>query len=119
VEIAHAQEMLKEAWKAHDKAIAKMYKLLRSILPSDSQSQWDQVYCKMHKHDLWDKVNGQMTTGRRPCLWITFQDCLKLHKLTVFTADAAKRQQFYIQQAVQKHQRATGQQHILQMGSIK
>ncbi len=41
-----------------------------------------------------------------------FQDCLKLHKLTVFTADAAKRQRFYIQQAVCKPQRATLQQHI-------
>jgi hypothetical protein len=42
-----------------------------------------------------------------------FQDCLELHKLTVFTADAADRQQFYIQQAVHKPQRATVQQHIL------
>jgi hypothetical protein len=35
-----------------------------------------------------------------------------------FTADAAKRQQFYIQQAVHKPQRATVQQHILQMGVL-
>jgi hypothetical protein len=33
----------------------------------------------------------------------------------VFTADAAKRQRFYIQQAVHKPQRATVRQHILQM----
>jgi hypothetical protein len=33
----------------------------------------------------------------------------------VFTADAAKRQRFYIQQAVCKPQRATVQQHILQI----
>jgi hypothetical protein len=48
-------------------------------------------------------------------LWMAFQDFLKLHKLTVFTADAAKRQQFYIQQVVCKPQKATVQQHILQM----
>jgi hypothetical protein len=45
-------------------------------------------------------------------------DCLELHKLTVFSADAAEKQQFYIQQAVCKPQRATVRQHILQMGVL-
>jgi hypothetical protein len=36
----------------------------------------------------------------------------------VFTADAAKRERFYIQQAVHKPQQATVQQHILQMGVL-
>jgi hypothetical protein len=49
---------------------------------------------------------------------MSFLDCLKLHKLTVFSADAAKRQQFYIQQAVRKPQSATVQQHISQMGVL-
>jgi hypothetical protein len=41
-----------------------------------------------------------------------------LHKLTVFSADTAKRQRFYIQQVVCKPQRATVQQHILRMGVL-
>ncbi len=49
---------------------------------------------------------------------MSFQDCLELHKLTVFSADAAKRQLFYIQQVVRKPQKATVQQHILQMGVL-
>jgi hypothetical protein len=49
---------------------------------------------------------------------MTFQDCLELHKFTVFSADAAKRQQFYIQQAVHKPWRATVQQHTSQMGVL-
>ncbi len=49
---------------------------------------------------------------------MSFLDCLELHKLTVFSADAAKRQRFYIQQAVCKPQRATVQQHNLQMGVL-
>jgi hypothetical protein len=36
----------------------------------------------------------------------------------VFSADAAKRQWFYIQQAVSKPQRATVQQHILRLGVL-
>ncbi len=46
---------------------------------------------------------------------MSFLDCLELHKLTVFSADTAKSQRFYIQQAVHKPQRATVQQHILLM----
>jgi hypothetical protein len=50
---------------------------------------------------------------------MSFLDCLELHKLTVFSADAAKSQRFYIQQVVHKPQRATVQQHILRMGVLK
>ncbi len=49
---------------------------------------------------------------------MSFLDCLKLHKLTVFSADAAKSQWFYIQQAVHKPQRATVRQHILRIGVL-
>jgi hypothetical protein len=92
--------MLEEARSAHDNAVAKTYKLLRNLLFGDSQTQWDQMRRKMHERDFWAGVNGQMTTGRRPHSWIVFQDYLKLHKLTVLTADTAKRQQYYIQQGV-------------------
>jgi hypothetical protein len=49
---------------------------------------------------------------------MSFLDCLELHKLPVFIADDAKRQRFYIQQALRKPQRATVRQHILQMGVL-
>jgi hypothetical protein len=49
---------------------------------------------------------------------MSFQVCFELHKLTVFSADAVKRQRFYIQQVVCKPQRATVRQHILQMGVL-
>ncbi len=49
---------------------------------------------------------------------MSFLDCLELHKLTLFSAEAAKRQWFYIQQAVRKPQSATVWQHILHMGVL-
>jgi hypothetical protein len=102
VEIEQTTQMLQEAQRAYDKAIAKTYEQLRNLPSSDAQSQWDCFCCEMHKRDLWAAVNGQITEGRGPRTWITFLDCLELHKLMVFSADAAKRQQFYIQQAVRK-----------------
>ncbi len=110
--------MLQEAQKAHDKAITKSYEQLRNLLSGNTQSQWDCVCRKMRERDSWAAVKGQVTKGRRPRMWRSFLDCLELHKLTVFSADAAKRQWFYIQQAVCKPQRATVQQHILHMGVL-
>ncbi len=107
VEIEQTSQMLQEAQRAHDKAIAKLYEQLRNLLSGDAQSQWDCVCREMHKCDSWAAVNGQVTKGRHPRTWMSFLDCLELHKLTVFSADAAKRQRFYIQQTVHKPQRAT------------
>ena len=107
VEIEQTQQMHQESQKAHDKAIAKSYKQLRNLLSGNAQSQWDCICCKMHKRDSWAAVNGQVSEGWHPGTWMSFLDCLELHKLTVFSADTAKRQWFYIQQAVCKPQRAT------------
>jgi hypothetical protein len=119
VEIEQTQQMLQESQKQHNEAIAKTYEQLRNLLYGDSQSQWDHVCHKMHERDLWAGVNGQVTKGRRMRTWMSFQDCLELHKLTVVSADAAKRQRFYIQQVVRKPQRATVQQHIFANGSVE
>jgi hypothetical protein len=118
VEIEQTHQMLQEAQKAHDKAIAESYEQLRNLLSSNSQSQWDRIYCEMHERDSWAAVNGQVTKGRRPQTWVSFLDCLELHKFTVFSADAAERQRFYIQQAVCKPQRATVRQHISRIGVL-
>ena len=92
VEIEQTQQMLQESQKAHDKAIAKTYKQLRNQLSGDTQSQWDRICREMHERDSWAAVNGQVTEGRHPQTWTSFLDCLELHKLTVFSAEAAKRQ---------------------------
>ncbi len=118
VEIEQTQQMLQEAQKAHDKAIADLYEQLRNLLSSKAQSQWVSICHEMQERDSWAAVKGQVIKGRHPRTWTSFLDCLELHKLTVFSADAAKRQWFYIQQAVCKPQRATVRQHILRMGVL-
>ncbi len=72
----------------------------------------------MHERDSWAAVNGQVTEGRHPQTWMSFLDCLELHKLTVLSADLAERHRFYIQQAVRKPQMATVWQHISRMGVL-
>jgi hypothetical protein len=112
VEVIKTQEMLEEARKRHGEALAKRYKLLRNLLSGDLQTHGDQICRKMHKRDSWAGVNGRMITWKHPHLWVAFWNSLELHKITVFTADAAKKQWYYIQQAVRKPQRATVCQHV-------
>ncbi len=57
VEIEQTSQMLQEAQKAHDKAIAKTYEQLRNLLSGDAQSQWDHICRKMHERDSWAAVN--------------------------------------------------------------
>jgi hypothetical protein len=102
MEIEQTSQMLQEAQEAHNKAITKTYEQLRNLLSGDALSQWDCVCREMHGHDSWAAVNGQVTKGRRQQTWMSFLDCLDLHKLTGFSANAAKRQRFYMQQAVHK-----------------
>ena len=97
VEIEQTSQMLQEAQKAHNKAITKLYEQLRNLLSGNAQSQWNCVCRKIHERDLWAAVNGQVTKGRHPRTWTSFLECLELHKLTVFSVDAAEGQRFYIQ----------------------
>jgi hypothetical protein len=72
LEIEQTQQMLKEAQKFCNKAIAKTYELLKNLLFGDVQSQWDCICHKMHKHDSWAGVNGKITKGRHPHMWTAF-----------------------------------------------
>ncbi len=51
VEIEQTHQMLQEAQKAHDKAIAETYEKLRNLLSGNAQSQWDHVCHKMRERD--------------------------------------------------------------------
>ena len=45
-------------------------------------------------------------------------DFIKLHKLTIFPADAAEKQRYYMQQTIKKPQRVTVHQFMSRMGVL-
>ena len=99
--------MALETQKQYIKVVVSTYELLRNLLAGEPQSQWDRIVQEMHEHDSWAGVDGKRHDEKRPKTWTSFQECVELHKLTVFTLDAAKRQKCYIQMTVCKPQRAT------------
>ncbi len=56
----------------------------------------------MHTKNPWIGVNGKSNKGIHVKSWISFMDCIKLHKLIVFPADAAEKQRYYMQQTIKK-----------------
>jgi hypothetical protein len=45
-------------------------------------------------------------------------DCIELHKLTIFPADAAEKQRYNMQQTIKKPQRVTVHQFVSRMGVL-
>jgi hypothetical protein len=62
-------------------------------------------------------VNGKSNQGLHVRSWLSFQDCIKLHKLTFFPADATEKC-FYMQQTIKKTQRVTIRQYVAHMGVL-
>jgi hypothetical protein len=80
----------------------KAYKLFRCFVIGKARMQWDRIVNKIHTKNPWIGVNGK--SNREICMksWISFMDCIELHKLTVFPADVAEKQHYYMQQMIKK-----------------
>ncbi len=69
----------------------KAYKVFRCFGLSNSQTQWDRIVRKIHTKDPWISLN--INSNKGPCVrsWLSFQDCIKLHRLIVVPVDAAEK----------------------------
>ena len=63
-------------------------------------------------------MSGKSNKGICVKSWILFMDCIELHKLTIFPADAAENQRYYMQQTIKKPQRVTVRQFVSRMGVL-
>jgi hypothetical protein len=80
----------------------KVYKLFHCFIVGKVQLQLDKIVHEMHSKDPWVSVNVKSHKGLCVHSWLSFWDCIKLHKLTVFPADAAEKQHFYMQHMIKK-----------------
>jgi hypothetical protein len=96
----------------------KAYKLFRCFVLGEAQMQLDRIVNDMHTKNPWIGVNGKSNKGICMKSWISFMDCIKLHKLSVFPADAAEKQRYYMQQMIKKPQQVTVHQFMSRMGVL-
>jgi hypothetical protein len=69
----------------------------------------------MHEKDPWTGVNGVKTKGLCSWNWVSFRDCIELHKLTVFTCDVEDKQASYMMSSFKKPIKMTIRQHTMCM----
>jgi hypothetical protein len=75
----------------------KAYKLFRCFVVGKAQMQRDRIVNEMHTKNPLIGITGKSNKGIRVKSWIPIMDCIELHKLTIFPADAAEKQQYYMQ----------------------
>ncbi len=78
----------------------------------------DRIVNEMHTKNPWIGMNGESNKGICVKSWISFMDCIELHRLTVFPAEAAEKQHYYMQQTIKKPQRVTVRQFVSRMGVL-
>jgi hypothetical protein len=76
------------------------YKLFCCFVVGEAQTQWDRIVNEMHTKNPWVGVNGKSNKGICMKSWISFMDCIELHKLTIFPADTAEKQSYFMQQTI-------------------
>ncbi len=96
----------------------KAYKQFRCFVVGKAQMQLDRIMNKMHTKNPWVGINDKSNKGIRVKSWISFMDCIELHKLTIFPADTAERQCYYMQQMIKKPRRVTVRQFVSCMGVL-
>jgi hypothetical protein len=72
----------------------------------------------MHMKNMWTGVNKKANKGICIHSWISFMDCIELYKLTIFPADVAEKQCYYVQQTIKKSQQVTVHQFVSCMGIL-
>ncbi len=112
------KKALKLTKKNASKEVVKRYELFRTFFVSEACTQWDKVVQEMHQKDPWVAVDRSLNQGPHKKTWESFLDCVELHKLTIFSCDAAELQQYYMQQHIRKPQRVTVRAFVTRMGLL-
>jgi hypothetical protein len=63
-------------------------------------------------------MSGKSNKGICVKSWILFMDYIELHKLTIFPADTAEKQHYYMQQTIKKSQQVMVHQFVSCMGVL-
>jgi hypothetical protein len=78
------------------------YDLFRKMLRDEPKIQWDRIVTDMHTKNPWEDIKGVTHNRLRGKLQQSLTDCIKFHKLTVFTVDAAERLRYYLMCSIKK-----------------
>ncbi len=88
------------------------YDLFCKLLRDKPKIQWDWIVTDMHIKHPWDDIKGVKHNSLHRKLQQSLTECIKFHKLTVFTVDGAERLRYYLMCSIKKPVRWTIRMHI-------
>jgi hypothetical protein len=88
------------------------YDLFCKLLRDEPKIQWDWIVTDMHIKNPWEDIKGVKHNSLRGKLQQSLTDCIKFHKLMVFTVDAAERLRYYWMCSAKKPVRWPIRMHI-------
>ncbi len=91
------------------------YDLFCKMLRDEPKIQWDWIVTDMHTKNPWEDIKGVKHNSLLGKLQQSLTDCIKFHKLTVFTVDAAERLRYYLMCSIKELVRLTIHMHISRM----
>jgi hypothetical protein len=94
------------------------YDLFCKLLRDEPEIQWDCIVTEMHTKNPWEDIKGAKHNGLRGKLHQSLTDCIKFHKLMIFTVNAAERLKYYLVCSVKKPIRWSIQMHISHMEAL-
>jgi hypothetical protein len=78
------------------------YDLFCKLLRDKPEIQWDCFVTEMHTKNHWEDIKGAKHNSLRGKSHQSLTDCIKFHKLTVFTVNAAERLKYYLMYSAKK-----------------
>jgi hypothetical protein len=66
------------------------YDLFCKLLRDKPEIQWDRIVTEMHTKTPWEDIKGVKHNSLRGKLHQSLKDCIEVHKLMVFSVDAAR-----------------------------
>ncbi len=91
------------------------YDLCCKLLRDKPKIQWDWIVIDMNTKKPWGDIKGVKHNILRRKSQQSLTDCIKFHKLMVFTVDAVERLRYYLMCSVKKPVRWTIRMHISRM----
>jgi hypothetical protein len=78
------------------------YDLFRKLLRDELEIQRDWIMTDMHTKNPWEDIKGVKHNSLHGKSQQSLTDCIEIHKLTVFTVDAAERLRYYLMCSIKK-----------------
>ncbi len=105
VDLAKAKQAQKIAKGVMTTAASKMFAFYLNLLSPESKCAWNKIFSKQMGSNPFVNLQGISLEGPRGMSFMSFNDCVMFHLLTVFPINAAEQEKYYVTNVLKKPQR--------------